>query len=149
MRDKLKRKIRSRSWKYMVCFSVMFCLVGVVTEIIHATSYEYTFDVTVTKVNDGESSTKTKNAGYTRGGFVVDTMSVTGKNYEAWIEKSGTGSNVSKISSFSAPTSDEVVYIDAVNRNNSFQAKLNISTSLDTFQSCDMTGTWTPNAYMP
>lgn len=52
-------------------------IVGVSSQIVTAESFAYSFDVTVTKLQDGESSAKTKLAGYSRGAFSVDTMTGT------------------------------------------------------------------------
>lgn len=135
--------------KYAVFMLSIIGILGITTDYIRAASYEYGFDFTVTKPKDGESSHKTKLANYSRGAVSIDSMSVTNKNYEAFIERSSTGSNVTTFITFSAPTSGDLTYYQAADKNTSFNANLNITTALDTFQSCDMVGTWTPNAYLP
>ncbi len=123
--------------------AVMFMFILVGSSIVNAAS----FNITATKLLDGETAHINKIAGYHAGSATVSTMSATGKSYHMWIEKGSTGTNISTAKEFSAPCSGTLIYDRPVHVTEGYAAKLNISTTPTTFATCTFTGSWTPNSY--
>lgn len=134
---------KMKKFKKSILATLLFTLVLAGVTAVNAE----TFEVIVTKLEDGESLKVNKIAGYNAGQVIVKKMSNQGKQYVMWIEKCDTGANVSPQVGFSSPCSKTLVYQKPVYISQGYNAKLNISTALTTFDSCTLSGTWTPNSY--
>ncbi len=134
-----------RKMTYMVLGLTTLLMVGSTTAVSAYTKSN--FSCTATKLMDGESTHIKKYAGATKGEATVSSMTNKGKSYEMWIEKGTTGTNVTLNYAFTNTCTKRLPYCRPAYQTDSYEAKLNISTSLNNFESCTFSGKWSPNLY--
>lgn len=122
------------------------CGILMLTGTIATSAYSTTgFSCTATKLMDGETMHVKKQENKTKAIATVYSMTEKGKSYEMWVEKGSNGANVTFSYAFTTPKTIKMPYKRPVYQTESYKAKLNIGTSLNTFSSCDFTGVWSPN----
>ncbi len=105
------------------------------------------FSCTATKLMDGESTHIKKYAGSTKAETTVSSMTKKGKSYEMWVEKGSTGTNVTFHYGFTNTCTKRLPYNRPAYQNDLYDAKLNIGTSLNNFETCTFSGAWSPNLH--
>lgn len=121
---------------------VVVMLLGTISVKAYSTKY---FSLTATKLMDGETAHITHKENMTKAYVKLNSMSITGKSYEMWVERGASGRNVTDAYTFTTLTSRKLNYNKPVDADEEYDAKLNIGTSITTFKSCNFEGSWTPN----